>query len=197
MRFRLFMAAAVLSTSVALHADTLANVTSGVAVNFTPGYIGQSFTALGTGTYQNIVFNFYAGALVPFAMGTGFLFSQAYTGTPANLSSSASGYLGSVAAAGGLYSFGSSLFLTAGNPYYFYENALIPVSTISGNGTYTDGGISTAATNSSSFTFDPSTSANFEVTGSPSTAVTPEPSGLLLLGTGLLGTVGAMKRRFS
>jgi hypothetical protein len=48
--------------------------------------------------------------------------------------------------------------------------------------------------NDDAFNNEGTTSINFTVTGD--TATTPEPSGLILLGTGILGLAGAARRKF-
>ncbi len=137
----------------------------------------------------------------PLAVGTGFLFSSAYTGTPAGLSSLSSatpGFLGQAVTAGGFYIFDSNLTLAPGTQYFFYENAVINQGGRSGGpgvggptaGPVYLGGVAffTFPTSpNSNFVVDPSGfSANFRVTGSPVRASVPDGgASALLLGLGL------------
>jgi hypothetical protein len=190
--YSVLVVAAALSISLMAHASTLASNSAGTLTN-NEGYFGQSFTVGGTGTFDDIVFNFDTSTLAPYAIGTGYLFSVAYTGLPTALSSSDPGYLGSASASGGTYSFASSLDLTAGTEYYFYENADIPAGAISGGNTITGGENYYASVATGDFAAE-GDSANFLVTGS---AATPEPSTFALLGTGLFGLAGLLRRRLA
>jgi len=192
--FFALVAAAALSISLVAHAATLASDTAGPNVTGVSAYSGQSFTVAGTGTYDDITFNFYTSALAPYATGTGFLFSSAYSGTPNALSSSDPGYLGSASSSGGAYSFASSLDLTAGTQYFFYENGLIAAGAISGGAPLAGQGDAFALSATGDFLNTSQGGTNFLVTGS---AATPEPSTFALLGTGLLGFAGVLRRRLA
>ena len=148
---------------------------------------GQSFTTLASTAENNISFNFLTyGSGVPFAAGTGFLYSQAYTGTVAQLGASNPTFLGSAAASNGYYNFGSSLTLSPGTQYFFYENAFLSnYANLAYGGVYAGGSAYTAS--GSDAPFDSlGQSFGFQVNGSPVTSSVPDSgSTLALLGLGL------------
>jgi hypothetical protein len=146
-------------------AATLAEFTGGAFTVNTPGAPGQSFTVTGSGSFTNIRFNFFANfpATTQFAIGTGFLLSSSYAGTPAALSSGTAGYLGQATASGGFYNFGSGVTLVAGNQYFFYATGSVSGSDITGGTGYVGGNffLTNGGPNFSSVGAD----ANFRVTG--------------------------------
>lgn len=191
--FRRFAAVvAVLTSSLLIaHADVLAGHTANPGGNFDSGtgYYGQGFTVSGTGTFDNVTFSFLSATGTPYAIGTGYLFTSPYAGTPSGLASSS--YLGSAVASGNIYTFSPSLDLTGGQTYYFYEDTLpagnaFGIDASTGTAYYFANGDVTFA--NFDFTDD------FVVNGDP-VAATPEPSSIALLGTGLLGFAGVIKRR--
>jgi len=167
----LALAAALLGASVSsARADTVASNTDGPFLTPISFYVGQSFTTTTATAVNNIAFNFFSDvpATTPYALGTGFLLSSVYTGTPAGLSSATPGFLGQADAAGGVYTFDSSLTLAPGTQYFFYVNALIPAGARSGGNVYA-GGVAFFTT-SADVNFSPNpngNSGNFRVTGSP------------------------------
>jgi hypothetical protein len=189
MRLSLLVTAALFVGSLAAHASTIASVSGGTGIGYDV-YQGQSFTVAGTGTYDDIDFNFYDASNNPVAAGTGYLFSSVYGGTPGGLSTTTAGLLGTATSGGGEYTFAPTLTLQAGTTYYFYENAVI---TDSGGNAGPNAYFTFSST--SDYGGNALGSSNFLVTGQP-TSVTPEPSSFVLLGTGVLGLAGVMRRRF-
>jgi hypothetical protein len=167
-------------------ADVVATSTDATLMNQN-GFFGQSFTTVTSMPETNISFNFFSDvpATTPAAFGTGFLLSQAYLGTPADLSAATPGFLAEATASGGHYSFGAAATLQPGTQYFFYENALIPAGSISGGpSAYTGGG--DFFTSGGNFTGPFSgISSNFLVTGTPPSV--PEPSTFALLAVAAVG----------
>jgi hypothetical protein len=162
--------------------------TSGVA------FQGQSFTTPSGGPWDDITFNFFSDVppTTPEAAGSAFLLSQQYSGTVANLSSSAPGFLGeSTGITGGKYVFPTSLVLDPNVQYWVYENAAFSVT---GGNTIT-GGQGYFAQNAS-FGFNPGTgvSNNFTVSGDVASTV-PEPSTWAMILAGFVGLGFAAFRR--
>ncbi len=182
----------ILSSAMLCSATTIASNTAGMAGGLS-GYVGQSFVVTPGSSYDDITLAFLGTSGQNLAVSTGFLFSSAYTGTPGALNASTAGLLGTASSAGGLYSFAPALTLTGGSTYYFYENGLF--AGVTGNNIYT-GGQAFFTTSSTTAYTSQGVSDNFRVTGD-AVAATPEPASLALLGTGVLGIAGILKRRLT
>jgi hypothetical protein len=127
---------------------------------------------------------------VPAAAGTGYLLSQPYTGTVNALSTSAPGYLASVTASNGYYNFGSSVSLTGGSTYYFYENGNHVPTTYDTATTTVYPEFSQGGNGSGTYTNYSSYTTYFSVTG---TSAVPEPASLAVFG--VPAALGLLRRR--
>ena len=175
-----------------MRAVTIAENTAGTLSSGGGFYFGQSFTTVAGSPESNIAFNFFSDvpATTPYAVGTGFLLSMAYTGTPSSLSSATPGFLGQANASGGFWTFNSSLTLLANTQYFFYENALS--DSITGGNSYAGGQLYFANLADGDFA-GLGISNNFRVTGSPA-GVPDTGTTFSLLGFASLGLV-ALRRK--
>ena len=86
-------------------------------------WAGQSFVVPGTGSYNDVHFNFYSFKKEPVAFGTLYLLTQEYLGLPAGLSASTPGFVGkSTSNTGGVYAFAADVAITAGTKYWVYTD---------------------------------------------------------------------------
>lgn len=194
MRIRtLVLAAAFASLSSAAHADTLASNYGHFGTN-AAGFWGESFNSYvisqrddGARYFDNLVFSFLGGnrSYTSFAIGTGYLLNQAYSGAPGDLSSATPGFLGKAKASNGRYTFDPSVVLGPANVYYFYVGTRIPAGTINTDIGYNFGSAWYSPTRSGNLQQNSASAVDFTFTGDP--LVTPEPSSIALLSTGLLG----------
>jgi hypothetical protein len=110
-----------------------ASATAGVILSFGVGQTGGgsaqdpgiSVVTPSGGPWNNITFNFYqssAGASPgsSYAIGSLFLLSQVYAGTPQALSPSTSGFIAQAFGNGSVYTFSNSITLQPSTRYYFF-----------------------------------------------------------------------------
>jgi hypothetical protein len=154
-----------------------------------PGYIGQAITTpIGASPFDDITFSWLDSG-TPVAGGNLFIFTTLYTGTAAGLSS-AGYYAESTGVSGGVWSFASSVLLSADTTYYFYSDSPSLAITFDVSGGANGGYFADGA--EPDFTLQSGLEQNFILSGQA--AVLPEPSSLALL-AGAVTAVAAAKRR--
>jgi hypothetical protein len=183
-------------------AQTIVQNVGGDGSNDSDQWRGQSFTTPAGGPWNNIRFNQFAAdnpAVTPFAVGTGYLLSQEYLGTPAGLSNAVPGFLAqSTGIVGGAWMFPSALTLQPNTEYWFYGADQIPEgATAGGNNAPGSTGYSTtdSGTPFEGYHNLPG-DMNYRVSGTVIgvAAAAPEPGTLAMLGAGV-GIAGLMARR--
>ncbi len=210
MRLKLFMAAAMLSANLAAHADpvTILNGSLGAQVDGTSNAIASpnGFVAASGKYNPTTSISTTTGAVS--SSGVAFTFTQAFE--PLDYLTAGTGSVEFSALSGAIFSITDPepVFGSEGISGDSFDTALFDLTThttlydtnlggsltgtlVAGN-EYTFGSrASVTAMTDPSLTYAPSIS----FTSSP--AATPEPSSFLLLGTGLLGIAGMMRKRFA
>lgn len=178
-------------TCVPVKAGTIVENTAGTFAS-AAGYFGQSFTTPTGGPWYDIGFAFLTPGDAPYALGSLFLTTTPYTGTPAGLSSSMAGFVAeSTTISGGMWVFSSSVALQSSTTYYVYSTGNFPLHAIEGGSPISGGAGNYYYTSSSTtdFTSPGGFSANFEVSDAPE----PGTASVTLLG--ILALAGIVARR--
>jgi hypothetical protein len=190
------IAIAVSSLAPIARADTITEYrvhNAGVNGSATP--VGQSVTTPTGGPWHSITFNFYDFGSNPFATGNLYLLDQAYAGTPAALSSSTTGYIGTGTASGGVWTFDPSVTLQASTQYFFYLDT-VPGTTLqsdSANG-YAGGRLYVAGSTASNYFSSAGDDLNFTLEGTASPAPIPGAGLLSYLVVGCGGLTAFRKK---
>ena len=160
-------------------------------------YWGQQFTTPAGGPWDDLTFNFFSNLppTTEVAAGTAFLLNVPYTGTPAELSPSAPGFLADTSTiTGGQYVFANGVELQPGTTYYIYENT--PLSLTGGNFvTNEESFLSPLSSDDFEEVFigeDTPGTANFSVNGN---ITAPEPASIGLLVSGFAALEALRSRR--
>jgi hypothetical protein len=198
---RLLLWTVFAATATLVPAQVIVQYTAGPAVG--TDYWGQSFTTPGGGPWSNITFNFYSTAAsgsnpasTPTAVGSAFLLTQEYLGTPAALSASTPGFVAeSVSISGGMYIFAPSVVLNSGTKYWVYENASMFITGSNTAGTSAQA-LYVAPNATSNFINTGTELANYTVSGTPTVPGIPVPPSILLtiVALGCLGLYQASRR---
>lgn len=185
--FAVLLAISAIATPAA--AALIAQDRTGVRSSRFQFYWGQSFTTPSGTKWNNVTFNFYDISGAPLALGTGYLFTNAYVGAPSGLGAAAAVAI-SAPGDGSVYSFAPGFVLKAATHYYFYEDT--PMRLL-GNGSANVGGSAVFALHGNDmFASAGPGNANFTVNGSA--IAVPEPGAWLLLISGFF-LVGVFQRR--
>ena len=129
-----------------------------------------------------------------------YLLTEEYVGAPSGLSGATPGHLAtSTGIVGGFWSFDTSVFLNPGTMYWFYSDALFTAGSITGGSDYPGGaeyvnwqpGAGPAGFDDP-FWGHPNEDANFQLSGTA--APVPEPTSLVLFGTGAIVALTIRRR---
>ncbi len=182
---------APLAARPAVAQTTIASMTNGPFPSSGNYYWGTPVAVTAAGSYNQLTFSFLLGypLTTPNAEGTAFLLTQAYIGTPDELSTATPGFLAaSTNIVGGRYVFAPGVAVIGGQTYYVYENRALEVY---GGGT---GGSSAVSYGGSDAFRGGGPEINYQMQGVAVTAA-PEPATWALLGAGLLAMGGVARRR--
>ena len=173
-------------------AATITESTTVTATN-SSGYYGQSFTTPGGGPWNNVTVNFATTAGTPVALGTLYLFTGAYSGTPAGLSG-ASAFAASISIVSNQWTFLPSVSLASSTLYFFYSDAFFGTNTLGGRDSnpYVGGDASRATSSATAFSLITDVDARFDVSGTSSAV--PEPTTYATFAAGML-LVGYLRKR--
>lgn len=160
----------------------------GTASSATDVFWGQSVMTGSGGPWSNIQFNFYQGSS-KLAWGNLYVLTSQYNGNPNGLSS-ASNVLGVATASAGLWSFSSSVILSANTMYWFYSESALADS-LTGNNDVQGSGYSYTFNGSTNFAFSDN---DINYTLAATLSEVPAPSSLALLALSLLFVRNLRKR---
>ena len=193
--FKALALVAGLAAAATVHAGVISSFTggtSGSSGNFLP--YGQRVESSAGGPWNNISFNFYSTAgNNPFAIGTLYLLTQAYAGTPSSLSSATAGFVASTSSiVGGTWDFDDAVTVAASTDYYFYMADAAGASLLFGA---QNGSVAYQANNTgASYISFPGLSLNYSLQGTVADGTVPEPGSLALAGLALAGAAAARRR---
>jgi len=157
-------------------------------------WVGQSVTTPADGPWSDLSFNLISTSNSPYALGTLFLLTQAYSGTPAGLSSSTSGFVASTSSiVSGAWVFDSAVTVESSTTYYLYENAAFSDTEVLFGADPYAGGIAYESDSGASFYRIPEVDVQFQFQGTQAPS-TPEPA-TAFSALFALGGIALLKRR--